>query len=352
MLAYHAVDIPVRTQPITREARARLGPWVRINLFRQPFPCRFSFIPFLTKQLQVVKNMFGIVNFPQKTKHKRLGAVGPNASASSSSEAAGVSGIAPDRYDFLEPWTVKYPTAVLAPLEDMHLVTADLKSGLVLVPDRFGPRGPLKDVGLTARADRVKATARRRFIIKPEGQEGMDVDIKEDMLEEAEQGRSKVADDERAGDVDATLETQVKNEPMEVEAGETSTVPTQRFTSEEQILAAVSLPPHQPEPGAGVMHTEAEDFEDEIFVLRSDRINNSPLTTLPMPSATKLKAPSPHLSEPTSETLNTEEPNDPYLNSNASQQSHSSQNQSTALVPYDFRIAELWNRVLALRYTL
>lgn len=296
--------------------------------------------------------MFGIVNFPQKTKHKRLGAVGPNASASSSSESAGVSGIAPDRYDFLEPWTVKYPTAVLAPLEDMHIVTADLKSGLVLVPDRFGPRGPLKDVGLTARADRVKATTRRRFMIKPEGQEGMDVDKQEDKSEEAEQGQDKITENERTGDVDAALETQVKSESMEVERGETSTIPIERFTSEEQILAVVSGSPHQPEPSADVVHTEAQDFEDASFVLRNDRIHNTQSTTLPTLGASKLEALNPHLSEPTSSTLCKEESSNPHLNLNASQpQRQLSQNQSTALVPYDSRNTELWNRVLALRRT-
>lgn len=29
MLAYHASGLPVRTQPISKEARAKLGPWVR-----------------------------------------------------------------------------------------------------------------------------------------------------------------------------------------------------------------------------------------------------------------------------------------------------------------------------------
>lgn len=71
-----------------------------------------------------------------------------------------------DRYDFLEPWPSTYPMNC-ADLESAK-ATEEIEHGLVLLPDKAGPRGALREQLLTSRADRVKPLTPEKFEIRPE----------------------------------------------------------------------------------------------------------------------------------------------------------------------------------------
>ncbi|OCB85369.1 hypothetical protein A7U60_g7678 [Sanghuangporus baumii] len=137
MFAYHVINLPVQTAEISPERRARLGPWV-------------------------AKNCFGNVN---------LGAPKYNARNQPQRRRAvedepKLLGDWQDRYDFLELWPTKLPPNC-ANLESAK-ATEEIECGLVLLPDKAGPQGPLREQLLTSRADRLKLPDNEKYEVKAE----------------------------------------------------------------------------------------------------------------------------------------------------------------------------------------
>ncbi|KAL5507915.1 hypothetical protein ACEPAH_5533 [Sanghuangporus vaninii] len=137
MFAYHVINLPVQTAKISPERRARLGPWV-------------------------AKNCFGNVN---------LGAPKYNARNQPQRRRAGedepkLLGDWQDRYDFLELWPTKLPPNCVN-LESAK-ATEEIECGLVLLPDKAGPQGPLREQLLTSRADRLKLPNNEGYEVRAE----------------------------------------------------------------------------------------------------------------------------------------------------------------------------------------
>ncbi|KAL5487702.1 hypothetical protein ACEPAI_5810 [Sanghuangporus weigelae] len=137
MFAYRVINLPVQTAEISPERRARLGPWV-------------------------AKNCFGSVN---------LGAPKYNARNQPQRRRAvedepKLLGDWQDRYDFLELWPTKLPPNC-ANLESAK-ATEEIERGLVLLPDKAGPHGPLREQLLTSRADRLKLPDNEKYDVEAE----------------------------------------------------------------------------------------------------------------------------------------------------------------------------------------
>lgn len=223
--------------------------------------------------------MFGIVNFNvQKAKKKlRSGRVGDALAGVGEHPLAGA---APDKYDFLEPWAISYPP--VCDYLDSYGATVELKMGLVLVPDRDGPRGPLGDLGLTALAHRAEKAVLKRHVVQPQEEE-----------QEMEKEQEREPGEER--------ESEEPNEPVEVkmEPGTSSAQPQQPVVTPTNI-------------------DETSFPQDERFKTPSV----PPVTTL---------ADSDNIIQP-------------------AQAKSMSFSQSTALVPYDPRITELYKFLLTIRH--
>ncbi|KAL5527728.1 hypothetical protein ACEPAG_6529 [Sanghuangporus baumii] len=137
MFAYRVINLPVQTTEISPGRRARLGPWV-------------------------AKNCFGSVNlgapkYNTRNQPQRRRAV---------EDEPKLLGDWQDRYDFLELWPTKLPPNC-ANLESAK-ATEDIERGLVLLPDKAGPQGPLREQLLTSRTDRLKLPDDEKYEVKAE----------------------------------------------------------------------------------------------------------------------------------------------------------------------------------------
>ncbi|KAI5119597.1 hypothetical protein M0805_005767 [Coniferiporia weirii] len=143
MFSYHDVHLPVQMQRISKDRRARIGPWV-------------------------AKNMFGVVNFgTPKLKSSRQANKGGRRTENYKREVTtAIAGDWHDKYDFLEPPGTTYPS-YCEDLEPLKPVEA-IEGGLLLAPDIEGPQGPLEVQYLTSLADRVSVSDAQKYMVKAE----------------------------------------------------------------------------------------------------------------------------------------------------------------------------------------